>query len=167
VQCRLGSGTLSLAAGEAEALASRSPTLALRPDQAPGANLSGRSQIARGGSESHAAVFETQLRLASIYPANRMTCWARPRMLPQPDGFEGSILGSGLRVVLAAELGRLGPTLVPGFLNDRWDVGVGEELVKTLLIPVKEHPDPVVLIGIAKDCCTLGPVLLSLLSALG
>jgi hypothetical protein len=56
---------------------------------------------------------------------------------------------------------------VAGFLNDRRDLGVGEEVLKTLLIRVKEHPDSVGLIGIAKDGRTLGPVLLSLLSALG
>jgi hypothetical protein len=52
-------------------------------------------------------------------------------------------------------------------LNDRRDLWVGEEALKALLIPVVEHPDPVVLIGIAKDGRTLGTVLLSLLSALG
>jgi hypothetical protein len=56
---------------------------------------------------------------------------------------------------------------VPGFLKDRGDLGVGDEVLKALLIPVEEHPDPVVLIGIAKDGRTLGPVLLSLLSAFG
>src|SRR5215213_130913 len=85
----------------------------------------------------------------------------------QPGGFGGPIRGLGLRVVLAAELRWLGLTLVPGFLNDRRDLGVGEEVLKALLVPVKEHPDPVVLIGIAKDGRTFGPVLLSLLSALG
>jgi hypothetical protein len=52
-------------------------------------------------------------------------------------------------------------------LNDRRDLWVGEEALKALLIPVVKHPDPVVLIGIAKDGRTLGTVLLSLLSALG
>src|SRR5919198_4999406 len=74
---------------------------------------------------------------------------------------------SGLGVVLAAERGGLGPTFMPRFLNDRRDLGVGEEILKALLIPVKEHPDPIVLIGIAKDRRTPGPVRLSLLSALG
>src|SRR6266508_1975211 len=72
-----------------------------------------------------------------------------------------------LGVVLAAELRRLGPTFVAGFLKDRRDLGVGGEVLPALLIPLEEHPDPVVLIGIAKDVRTLGPVLLSLLSALG
>jgi hypothetical protein len=52
-------------------------------------------------------------------------------------------------------------------LHDRRDLGVGKEALPALLIPVEDHPDPVVLIGIAKDERTLGPVLLSLLSALG
>ena len=70
--------------------------------------------------------------------------------------------GETLGVVLAAELRRLGPTFVPGFLKDRRDLGVGDEVLPALLIPVEEHPDPVVLIGIAKDGRTLGPVLPSL-----
>src|SRR5262249_40096252 len=72
-----------------------------------------------------------------------------------------------LSVVLADELRELGPTLYPGFLKNRRDVGVGGEVLPALLIPVENHPDPVVLIGIAKDGCTLGPVLLPLRSALG
>src|ERR1700716_4416641 len=84
-----------------------------------------------------------------------------------PAASRGPIRGLGLRVVLAAELRRLGPAFVPGFLNDRRDLGVGEELLKALPIPVEEHPDPVVLIGVAKDSRTLGPVLRSLLRALG
>lgn len=37
-----------------------------------------------------------------------------------------------LRVVLAAELRRLGPTFVPGFLKDRRDLGVGDEVLPAL-----------------------------------
>ena len=55
-----------------------------------------------------------------------------------------------LGVVLAAELRRLGPTFVPGFLKDRRDLGVGDEVLPARRIPVEEHPDPVALIGIAK-----------------
>src|ERR1700694_4155039 len=91
-----------------------------------------------------------------------------PRQHRAPAGdHRAADSGLGLGVVLAAELRRLGPTFVPGFLNDRRNLGVGEEVLKALLIPVKEHPDPVVLIGVAKDGRTLGPVLLSLRSALG
>src|SRR5439155_26907117 len=75
--------------------------------------------------------------------------------------------GDVLGVVLAAELRRLGPTFVPGFLKDRRDLGVGDEVLPPRRIPVEEHPDPVVLIGIAKHGRTLRTVLLSLLSTLG
>ncbi len=77
------------------------------------------------------------------------------------------IRGDVLGAVLAAELRRLEPTFGPGFFQDWWDLGVGDEALPALLIPVEDCPDPVVLIGIAKDEHTLGPVLLSLLSALG
>src|SRR2546429_1293723 len=84
------------------------------------------------------------------------------RFLPTRSGwFETARRRTG------AELRRLGPTLVPGFLHDRGDLGVGDEALPTRRIPVEEHPDPVVLVGIAKDGRTLGPVLLSLLGALG
>src|SRR6186997_2927349 len=46
-----------------------------------------------------------------------------------------------LGVVLAAELRRLGLTFVPGFLQDRGDLGVGDEALPTVRIPVEEHPD--------------------------
>ena len=75
--------------------------------------------------------------------------------------------GRLLGVVLAAELRRLGLSLVSGFLQDRRDLGVGDEVLPALGIPVEEHPDPVVLVGVAKDRRTLGTVLLSLLGALG
>src|SRR5437763_7294906 len=79
----------------------------------------------------------------------------------------GPRTGDVLGVVLAAEPRRLGPTFVPGFLKDRRDLGVGDEVLPALRIPVEEHPDPVVLIGIAKHGRTLRTVLLPLLSALG
>ena len=72
-----------------------------------------------------------------------------------------------LGVVLAAGLRRLRPTLEPAFLKDRRDLRVGDEALPALLIPVEDHPDPVVLVGILKDVRTLGPMLLSLLGALG
>ena len=100
----------------------------------------------------------TQFALGPI--GRRVSRSSRPRRCLA----RGGVL---LRVVLAAELRRLGLTFVPGFLQDRGDLGVGDEALPTLRIPVEEHPDPVVLIGIAKDVRTLGPVLLSLLSALG
>jgi hypothetical protein len=48
-------------------------------------------------------------------------CVALP---PHPGGFDESDLGLGLGVVLADELSRLGPTVHPGFLKDRRDLGV-------------------------------------------
>src|SRR5687768_12481414 len=81
---------------------------------------------------------------------------------PQPRHARGDALG----VVLASELSRLRLPFVPGFLQDRRDLGVGDEALPSLRIPVEEHPDPVVLIGIAKHGRTFGPVLLTLLSAL-
>jgi hypothetical protein len=55
-----------------------------------------------------------------------------------------------LAVELAGELRDLWPTCVPGFLKDRRDLGVRDEVLPALRIPVEEHPDPALLIGIAK-----------------
>src|SRR5919204_1677145 len=71
-----------------------------------------------------------------------------------------------LRPVAAAELCHLGRALVPGFLHDRRDLGIGGETLPTLGVPVEDHPDPVVLIGVAEHKRTLRPVLLPLLGAL-
>src|ERR671934_1679978 len=81
--------------------------------------------------------------------------------------FESPIRGLRLGLVLAHKLRRLGPTLQPAFLEDRRDLGVGDEALPAPLIPVEDHPDTALLIGIAKDGRTFGPVLLSLLSAFG
>ena len=72
-----------------------------------------------------------------------------------------------LRVGLSGGLCRLGPTLQSRLLKDGWHLGIGQEVVVALFVQVEDHPDPIVLIGIAKHARTLGPVLLSLLSALG
>ena len=72
-----------------------------------------------------------------------------------------------LDVVLAGELCRLRPTLESAFLEDRGDVGVGQEVSEALLVPVENHPHPGAVVRITKDGRTLAPVLLSLLSALG
>jgi hypothetical protein len=69
--------------------------------------------------------------------------------------------------VLAGELRLLGPACEPSLLEDRRDLGIGHEVLVALLVPVEDYPDPVVVIGIAKDVRTLGPMLLALLSALG
>jgi hypothetical protein len=96
---------------------------------------------------------------------------------PNTNGGTGSVIDVAgllmsfpaleLSVVLLSELRHLGPTLKPGLFEDRRDFGVGQEVLIALLIPVEKHPDPVFVVGIAKDVRTLGPVLLSLLSALG
>src|SRR4051794_14629801 len=85
-------------------------------------------------------------------------------LLSSPRASPGAF---GLGVVLAAERRRLGLTFVSRFLKDRRDVRVRDEVLPALRIPVEEHPDLVVLTGIAKDGRTLGTVLLSLLSAFG
>src|SRR5690242_19172476 len=68
---------------------------------------------------------------------------------------------------LAGELRGLRPALVPGLLHDRRDVGVGDEALPALLVPVENRPDPIGLGRIAEDQRALGPVLLALLGALG
>src|SRR5947209_13062811 len=52
--------------------------------------------------------------------------------LPPTSGYQYRYV---LGVVLAAELRRLGPTFVPGFLKDRRDLGVGDEVLPALGIP--------------------------------
>src|SRR2546421_11948053 len=92
----------------------------------------------------------------------------RPRVGQLPAGAAPSrVQASWLGVVPAAELRRLRLPFVPRFLQDRRDLGVGDEALPALRVPVEEHPDPVFLVGIAKDGRTLRPVLLSLLGALG
>ena len=73
--------------------------------------------------------------------------------------------GDELAVELAGGLRNLWPGRVPGCLKDRRHLGVGDEVLSALRIPVEEHPDPALLIGVAKGVRTLGAVLLSLLKA--
>src|SRR4051794_33167793 len=68
--------------------------------------------------------------------------------------------------VLAAGRRGLGPALVAGFLDDRRDLGIVEEALEARLVPVEEHPDPIILVGIAEDGRPLGAVLLPLLGTL-
>jgi hypothetical protein len=53
------------------------------------------------------------------------------------------------------------------FPRDRRDLGIGEEPLVILNLPVEEHPHPVGVIGIPEHLGALAPVLLSLLDALG
>jgi predicted dithiol-disulfide oxidoreductase (DUF899 family) len=62
-----------------------------------------------------------------------------------------------LGVVLAGELSHLGPALEPSLLEERRELGIGHEALIALLVPIENHPDPLVVIGIAKDVRTLGP----------
>lgn len=68
-------------------------------------------------------------------------------------------------VALARELRGLGPSLMPGFLHDRRDFGVGQEALPALLVPVEEDPDPKVLGGITEHERAFGSVLLALLGS--
>jgi hypothetical protein len=56
--------------------------------------------------------------------------------------------------------------LEPRLMKDQRHLRIGQEVVIALLIHVENHPDPIVLIGVAKDARTLGPRLLSLFSPL-
>src|SRR4051812_29458151 len=78
-----------------------------------------------------------------------------------------AVKSSGLAVELAAELRHLGRALVPCLLHDPRGGGVGGEALEALRIPVEADPDPIALVGIAKDRRALGPMLLALLRALG
>src|SRR5579884_303054 len=77
-----------------------------------------------------------------------------------------SRMTSLLRVVAAAELRHLRPALVAGFLQDRRDLGVGSKALPPLEIPVEDHPDSVVFVGIAEHERALRAVLLALLGTL-
>src|SRR3954447_14016661 len=83
----------------------------------------------------------------------------RPSRAPPRAGLLG--------VVLAAEFRCLRLTSVPGFLEDGRDIRVGDEVLPARRIPVEEHPDTVIFIGIAEHGRTLRTVLLSFLSAFG
>jgi hypothetical protein len=69
--------------------------------------------------------------------------------------------------VLPDELGRLGLPFDPTYFKDLDHLGVGHEVPKAFLIPVENHPHPVIVVRIAKNLRTLTPVLPSLFSALG
>src|SRR5271168_156935 len=55
---------------------------------------------------------------------------------------------------------------MPGLLEDRRDIGVGDELRPPVLVPVEQRPDSVVLGGIAEHRRTLRAVEGTLLRAL-
>src|SRR3954471_21781197 len=73
---------------------------------------------------------------------------------------------TALRVALREELRGVGLPLVARFLHDRRDVGIRDELLPTIGIPVEDHPDAIRLAGIAEDDRALRSVLASLVGAL-
>jgi hypothetical protein len=70
-------------------------------------------------------------------------------------------------VVLAGGLRLHGRAQESGLLEDCRDLGICHELPVVLHLPIEGHPHPAGVIGIAEDVGALGPVLLSLLGALG
>src|SRR5262249_46457687 len=69
-------------------------------------------------------------------------------------------------VVAAYELRGLWARLVAGLLHARRHLRVRDEALPTLLVPVEDDPDPIVLGGIVEDDRALRAVLLALLGAL-
>src|SRR3954447_7128625 len=78
-----------------------------------------------------------------------------------------SRMTSLLGLVAAAELRHLRPALVPGLLHDRRDLRVGGEALPALEIPIEDHPDAIVLVGVAEHERALRAVLPALLGTLG
>src|SRR5919204_1962947 len=75
------------------------------------------------------------------------------------------LLGSGLAA--PDEPRGLRPRLVAGPLHDRRHLGIRDEALPPVLVPVEDHPHPVLLGGIAEDGRALGAMLPALLGALG
>src|SRR6185369_1525697 len=71
-----------------------------------------------------------------------------------------------LCLVATAHRGGLRLRLVAGSLEDRRDLGIGDEALPALVGPVEEHPDTVLLVRVAEDHRALGSMLLALLRAL-
>src|SRR3954454_9707846 len=60
-----------------------------------------------------------------------------------------TLIGSG--VIAPADLGHLRRALVSGFLHDRRDGGIGGKRLPAFRVPVEDHPDAIVLVGVAED----------------
>src|SRR5689334_933259 len=67
------------------------------------------------------------------------------------------IVGSS-RLVGTEQPRGLGLAQVPGFLEDRRDLRVGDEAGPPVLVPVEQRPDPVLLGGVAEHRRALGAV---------
>ena len=57
----------------------------------------------------------------------------------------------GISAVTVAELRHLRLTLVPGFLQDWQELGIGYEALSVLFDPIEDHPHAVLFGGIAED----------------
>src|SRR5690242_4105886 len=77
------------------------------------------------------------------------------RLSPVPSGVVPAAVHGGLRHVLVTRL-----------LDDRRNLGVRDEALPALGVPVEDHPDAVVLVRVAEDGRALRAVLLALLGAL-
>src|SRR6185437_3149818 len=79
----------------------------------------------------------------------------------------GLVIVGPLCLVLTEKGGRLGLGDVAGGLEDRRDLGVGDELGPALRVPVEQHPHALVVRRVLEDRRALGAVNPALLSALG
>src|SRR3954454_22535041 len=70
-------------------------------------------------------------------------------------------------VAAAAWRGCLGPSLMTRLLHDRRHLGVRDEALPALLVPVEEHPDAVAFVRVAEHLRALRAVLAALVGALG
>src|SRR4051794_20737301 len=125
--------------------------------------LSSRISSTRRPRMPPAALMSSTTILATLAPAMPMKDSAPVWSAITPTLMSSMALG----LVAAGELEHLRPALVPGLRHDRRDLGVGDEALPAVRIPVEDHPDPVILVGIAEDERPLGPVLLPLLGTLG
>src|SRR5450432_941248 len=87
--------------------------------------------------------------------------WSRRRTPPGPAA-SGAPSGG----VTAAEFRGLRLSDVAGLLHDSWGLGVGNELLPAVGVPVEEDPNPVVLDRVAEHGRALGAMHCALLGAL-
>src|SRR5215218_9445101 len=83
----------------------------------------------------------------------------RPKPSP-PDS-------DGLRLRLAGRLCHLGRPLESALLEDLAHLRIGDELLEALVVPVEHGPDPLGVVRIAEDLCSLRPMLFPLRRSLG
>jgi hypothetical protein len=103
-------------------------------DESASWHTPGRSPLA-GDCEGREAVFAHAPGSTAPHRANALS-GASEVVLGRRHAARGDVLG----VVLTAELRRLGPAFVPRFLQDRRDLGVGDEVLPALPIPGFAEP---------------------------